>query len=53
MNLKVVCAWCQRVMLASQEIDCSLVSHGICEECSKKVLREMEISKLESMWRAS
>jgi hypothetical protein len=47
MKIKIVCAWCQRV-LGSRECECQypaidpVVSHGICPECKEKVLASME-----------
>jgi hypothetical protein len=37
--MKIVCAWCQRVMQAGSD---SEVSHGICEECEAKFLEQLE-----------
>lgn len=48
--MHTVCAWCQRV-LVDELMQHGLVSHGICMECADKVRRELEISKLEAMWR--
>lgn len=47
-----LCAWCNKVP-AGKLLDYGLASHGICQECAEKVKRELEISKLNAMWRAS
>lgn len=47
-----LCSWCQKVP-AGKLLDRGLVSHGICQECTDKVMRELEISKLNSIWMAS
>lgn len=49
----VICSWCQTVMRKEDKVQRRLTSHGICKPCSDKVLRELEISKLNAMWRAS
>lgn len=52
--MTTICAWCQTPLKLNEEpVTHDLVSHGICVDCSKKVLRELEISKLNAMWRAS
>jgi hypothetical protein len=44
MKLKVVCAWCTKIMEV-KEIHCesskSSVSHGICGPCKDKALEEL------------
>ena len=47
-----LCAWCHKVP-AGKQLDDGLLSHGICQACAEKVQRELEISKLNAMWRAS
>lgn len=47
-----LCAWCNKVP-AGKLLDHGLVSHGICRACAEKVRSELEISKLNAMWRAS
>ncbi len=52
--MTTICAWCNKTLKEHETAqDYGLQSHGICEACSKKVLRELEISKLNAMWRAS
>lgn len=46
-----LCAWCSKVQ-AGKLLDFGLISHGICPDCSEKVMRELEISKLNAMWHA-
>ena len=36
--MKVVCAWCKKVLRESSE---EIVSHGICAECEKHVVRDI------------
>jgi len=36
--MKVVCAWCKKVLRESPE---EIVSHGICEACEKHVARDI------------
>lgn len=52
--MTTICAWCQ-VPLKKDEPPqpYGLLSHGICQSCAEKVKQELEISKLNAMWRAS
>lgn len=36
--VKVICAWCKKVLKDGPE---EPVSHGICEECEKKLREEV------------
>ena len=36
--MKVVCAWCKKVIRESPE---EIVSHGICEKCEKRMVRDI------------
>ena len=36
MSMKVVCAWCQKTIQEGPEAEAE-VSHGICEECARRV----------------
>lgn len=38
-SLKVVCAWCNKVLKEGPPTE---VSHGICEDCEKKVNAEID-----------
>ena len=37
-KMKIVCAWCQKVMKEGE----GEVSHGICKTCGKKVEKQVE-----------
>ncbi len=52
--MTTICAWCN-VPLKKDEppLTYGLLSHGICRMCAEKVKRELEISKLNAIWRAS
>jgi len=46
MTLKIVCAWCGRI-LGTKDCECpggtkTPVSHGICNSCKEKVLADMD-----------
>ena len=41
MSMKIVCAWCHKTISEGDEQD-SPVSHGICQECAKKVKQELD-----------
>ena len=49
MKLKVVCAWCKKI-IEVKEVDCELrgsaVSHGICKKCKDKALEEVQTRNL-------
>jgi len=36
---KVICGWCKKVLREGPD---QLVSHGICEECEKKLREEAQ-----------
>jgi len=44
MKLKVVCAWCKKI-IEVKEVDCESseigLSHGICKSCKDKALGEL------------
>lgn len=40
--MKIVCAWCQKDLGEKEPTADPSVSHGICEECSKEMLEEVE-----------
>ena len=50
MEMKVICAWCLKPLGHKECRESKLagiqcpVSHGICDECKKKVLAEIEIT---------
>ena len=46
-----LCTWCNNVP-AGKLLDHGLVSHGICETCSAKLIRELEVSKLNALYYA-
>ena len=45
MYLKVICAWCKK-LLRIEEIDTenpnTVISHGICKKCKAKLRKEIE-----------
>ena len=41
--MKVVCAWCKKVMGEKENLAGCLVSHGICEECYEKYFTEFKV----------
>lgn len=43
--MKVICAWCKKFLSDDGEpaVDGMDVSHGVCEECKKKVLKELDL----------
>lgn len=42
MRPTIICAWCRKLM---EQGDPGPVSHGICDECTRKVLDENEGEK--------
>jgi len=45
MQLRVICAWCERLIRIEEVKDLNTentVSHGICPRCKAKVLDEIE-----------
>lgn len=40
MIMKVFCAWCRKFLY---EVECNTnaISHGICKECKKNLLKEL------------
>lgn len=48
-----VCAWCNKRMKNDERPPYGLVTHGICQECNDKVVKELEVSRLEAVWRLS
>ncbi len=52
--MTTICAWCNKTLKEGEPVqDYGLQTHGICESCAARVLKELEISKLNAMWRAS
>jgi len=39
--MNIVCAWCGQVLGHKSKIALGQVSHGICEECTKKINQEL------------
>ena len=46
--MKVVCAWCDKDMGEKDGKGVEGISHGICEECLAKVLKEEKDGNKES-----
>ena len=40
--MKIVCAWCGKYMGEKEGGDEGEISHGVCEECSGKFLKELD-----------
>lgn len=51
MENQPLCAWCNKVQ-AGKLLDFGLISHGICQDCAERQLRDLEISQLDAMWHA-
>lgn len=47
-----LCAWCHKIP-AGKLLLHGMESHGICQVCSDKVIRELEIVELNALWRKS
>ena len=41
MSIKIVCAWCGRVLRKEKGEEC-LVSHGMCPQCARKVRADID-----------
>lgn len=39
-DMRVECAWCGKFLRMSKCISPGKISHGICEECKERVLKE-------------
>lgn len=40
--IKIICAWCEKDMGEKESLGSeSTISHGICEECAKKVMDDL------------
>jgi uncharacterized CHY-type Zn-finger protein len=37
--MKIICAWCKKLIQASNDNE---ISHGICKECEAKFLEQLE-----------
>lgn len=50
--MRIECAWCKKSLGCKEPLDYDVVTHGICEECEKKVLAEMPpvIKTKEVIW---
>jgi len=38
--MRVICSWCRKSIREKEPLGDKSVSHGICEECSKKIKNE-------------
>jgi hypothetical protein len=45
--MKVACAWCGKTMSEGPDDDNKPISHGICAECTEKVMSEFTGGKHE------
>jgi len=41
-RINVICAWCGVPLYKNSELPKKLVSHGICKECSEKMIKDLE-----------
>lgn len=50
--MRIECAWCKKSLGCKEPLDYDVVTHGICEECEKKVSAEMPpvIKTKEVIW---
>ena len=52
MVLKIVCAWCHKDLGTKECEGCNQdeprITHGICEECQRKVMAEIENYKTQN-----
>ena len=52
--MTTICAWCNKTIKENEPVqNYGLQSHCICGACAEQVKRELEISKLNAMWRTS
>lgn len=42
---KLICSWCDKVIKKRIKTADGLDSHGMCRECEKKLLKELEEDK--------
>lgn len=40
--MKVICAWCGKVIQEGEPDKDGKVSHGACKECAEKIMRDIE-----------
>jgi len=40
--MKVICSWCDKDLGEKEPLADTRVSHGICEDCRKKIMRGMK-----------
>jgi len=40
--MKIKCAWCQITINDYKYDNSDIVSHGICEKCEEKILKEID-----------
>ena len=44
--MKIICAWCNKVLGEKEDPRGSgRVSHGICEDCQRKIDKEIEMAR--------
>jgi len=43
--MKVICAWCNKDMGTKPPLDSNHISHGICDECKERELKEYKEGK--------
>lgn len=51
MENQPLCNWCNKVQ-AGKLLNFGLISHGICQDCAERQVRDLEISQLNAMWHA-
>jgi len=46
MEMKMICSYCKKSMGTKEAADTNdpriTISHGVCEECQKKIMKELE-----------
>jgi len=41
--MKIICAWCNKILGEKEPYGSGRVSHGICEDCRRKIDKEIEV----------
>jgi hypothetical protein len=39
--MRIICAWCKELIREEEPLENKLISHGMCEECYRKVKYDM------------
>ena len=43
--MKRICGWCKKDLGEKEPLEDKAISHGMCEDCEKKILKEEEDKK--------